>query len=344
MIKHRMHRFKKLNLSILFVLGYKKLVSLPHASLIIPMSIHFNHKVMITDGPEIITECAFPFQPQKSMISDGPRSSIRTNSWKIHHAIQTRRQLATDPELCMFARSHCSLEAVPGFFCLPTVAHSTFPIIINGYKYGISKWSTEGRGFFMLLSQKGSLIQIIQKKSPSKEALYGLKGKLHEPWTSDPPVPKRLSASSIDCALIKLTTNSKAPQETLIMQDCLETRKSQPSGGYVPGDKLVSWSQRNKTATGNVFSRDRIVNTGTMTKIELTLEQSQQGVSNDVLKPGQYICCQNHKLIADIENDIMDPVMQCTTLPSHSGFSQQKLVSFVTEIHTLSIDISLRDC
>ncbi|GJZ26800.1 hypothetical protein Tco_0571053 [Tanacetum coccineum] len=33
----------------------------------------------------------------------------------------------------------------------------------------------------------------------------------------------------------------------------------------------------------------------------------------------QYICCQNHKLIADIENDIMDPVMQCTTLPSHSG-------------------------
>ncbi|GJR52911.1 hypothetical protein Tco_1403432 [Tanacetum coccineum] len=43
-------------------------------------------------------------------------------------------------------------------------------------------------------------------------------------------------------------------------------------------------------------------------------------------------------LIADIEDDIMDPVMQCTTLPSHSGFSQQKLVSFVTEIHTNSID------
>ncbi|GJT38908.1 hypothetical protein Tco_0938773 [Tanacetum coccineum] len=36
-------------------------------------------------------------------------------------------------------------------------------------------------------------------------------------------------------------------------------------------------------------------------------------------KPGQYICCQNHKLIADIENDIMDPVMQCTTLSHHIG-------------------------
>ncbi|GJY07096.1 MAK10-like protein [Tanacetum coccineum] len=41
---------------------------------------------------------------------------------------------------------------------------------------------------------------------------------------------------------------------------------------------------------------------------------------------------------SDIEDDIMDPVMQCTTLPSHSSFSQQKLISFVTEIHTTSID------
>ncbi|GJW74278.1 retrovirus-related pol polyprotein from transposon TNT 1-94 [Tanacetum coccineum] len=102
------------------------------------------------------------------------------------------------------------------------------------------------------------------------------------------------------------------------------------------------------------------------TKIELTLEQSQQGVSNDVLvsiegveelKRNVWIkgCKESSPphnlgrnrvntyavritmLIADIEDDIMDPVMQCTTLPSHSGFSQKKLVSFVTEIHT-SID------
>ncbi|GJZ52735.1 serine/threonine-protein kinase aurora-1 [Tanacetum coccineum] len=49
-------------------------------------------------------------------------------------------------------------------------------------------------------------------------------------------------------------------------------------------------------------------------------------------------------MIVDIEDDIIDPVMQCTTLPIHSSFSQKKLASFVTEIHTLSIDISLRDC
>ncbi|GJT79386.1 hypothetical protein Tco_1053728 [Tanacetum coccineum] len=34
----------------------------------------------------------------------------------------------------------------------------------------------------------------------------------------------------------------------------------------------------------------------------------------------------------------MDPVMRCTTLPMHSSLSQKKLVSFVTEIHTTSID------
>ncbi|GJS12930.1 hypothetical protein Tco_0407402, partial [Tanacetum coccineum] len=45
-------------------------------------------------------------------------------------------------------------------------------------------------------------------------------------------------------------------------------------------------------------------------------------------KPGQYICCQNHKLIADIENDIMDLVMQCTTLPSHSEYTRLDIPEF----------------
>ncbi|GKB09859.1 hypothetical protein Tco_0843782 [Tanacetum coccineum] len=48
-------------------------------------------------------------------------------------------------------------------------------------------------------------------------------------------------------------------------------------------------------------------------------------------------------MIVDIEDDIMDPVMQCTTLPSHSSFSQKKLVSFVTEIH-ISYALSWKPC
>ncbi|GJT17339.1 hypothetical protein Tco_0876045 [Tanacetum coccineum] len=60
-------------------------------------------------------------------------------------------------------------------------------------------------------------------------------------------------------------------------------------------------------------------------------------------KPGQYIWLSGiTKMNSGIEDDIMDPVMQCTTLPAF-GFSPHKLVSFVTEIHTLSIDISLRE-
>ncbi|GJR56593.1 hypothetical protein Tco_1407114 [Tanacetum coccineum] len=60
------------------------------------------------------------------------------------------------------------------------------------------------------------------------------------------------------------------------------------------------------------------------------------GVNKEALhslrqKPGQYICCQNNKLIADIEDDIMDPVMQCTTLPSHLRFLLKETFSLSTE-------------
>ncbi|GJX74016.1 putative reverse transcriptase domain-containing protein [Tanacetum coccineum] len=44
-------------------------------------------------------------------------------------------------------------------------------------------------------------------------------------------------------------------------------------------------------------------------------------------------------LIADIEEDLMDPVMQCTIFPNHSGFSQKKLVS-LSRRYTDSIDFS----
>ncbi|GJV22599.1 integrase, catalytic region, zinc finger, CCHC-type containing protein, partial [Tanacetum coccineum] len=55
-------------------------------------------------------------------------------------------------------------------------------------------------------------------------------------------------------------------------------------------------------------------------KIDLTLEQSQQGVSNDVLVSIEGVEELKRNMNSDIEDDIMDPMMQCTTLPSHSGF------------------------
>ncbi|GJT83364.1 hypothetical protein Tco_1057706 [Tanacetum coccineum] len=163
---------------------------------------------------------------------------------------------------------------------------------------------------------------------------------------------------------------------------CIDTRKSTSRGIQFLGDKLVSWMSKKQNCTAILpaerqeyvalsasLLNHKVVRLGINPmiqpepedlpkdnpKLEIAVlrmkkkcmdkgSKERSPPHNLRQKPGQYICCQNHKLIADIENDIMDPVMQCTTLPSHSGFSQQKLVSFVTEIHTLSIDISLRDC
>ncbi|GKF93748.1 hypothetical protein Tco_0283448 [Tanacetum coccineum] len=38
------------------------------------------------------------------------------------------------------------------------------------------------------------------------------------------------------------------------------------------------------------------------TEMELTLEQTQQGVGYEVSKPGQYVCCQKHSVLSDIED------------------------------------------
>ncbi|GJZ99309.1 hypothetical protein Tco_0671860 [Tanacetum coccineum] len=51
-------------------------------------------------------------------------------------------------------------------------------------------------------------------------------------------------------------------------------------------------------------------------------------------------------MIVDIEDDIMDPVMQCTTLPTHSSYLKKKLVTFChgdTHIY-LSYALSWKPC
>ncbi|GJZ16599.1 hypothetical protein Tco_0552276 [Tanacetum coccineum] len=72
------------------------------------------------------------------------------------------------------------------------------------------------------------------------------------------------------------------------------------------------------------------------TKIELTLEQSQHGVSNDVL---------NHNVDCDSEDDIMGP-SDAMLKPSQPirVYLKRKLVSFVTEItHRLLLTFNPRD-
>ncbi|GJS19278.1 hypothetical protein Tco_0447910 [Tanacetum coccineum] len=101
--------------------------------------------------------------------------------------------------------------------------------------------------------------------------------------------------------------------------------------------ELILWNNHNK-----VISKDVLVSIEGVEDIKRNV--MDKGVKKKEAshklrqKRVQNICCRITMLIADIEDDIMDPVMQCTTLPSHSSFSQKKLVSFVTEIHTTSID------
>ncbi|GKB31948.1 retrovirus-related pol polyprotein from transposon TNT 1-94 [Tanacetum coccineum] len=71
---------------------------------------------------------------------------------------------------------------------------------------------------------------------------------------------------------------------------CIDTRKSTSGGIQFLGDKLVSWMSKKQDCTAMSSAEAEYVALsascaqGRMpTKIELTLEQSQQGVSNDVL-------------------------------------------------------------
>ncbi|GJR42438.1 retrovirus-related pol polyprotein from transposon TNT 1-94 [Tanacetum coccineum] len=79
MIKQRMHRFDKMNLSILSVHRYKTLLSLPHAILIMKICIHFNQQ-------------SHEYQWTK----DHPLEQVIDNPT---NPVQTRQQLATDPEM-----------------------------------------------------------------------------------------------------------------------------------------------------------------------------------------------------------------------------------------------------
>ncbi|GKA03744.1 hypothetical protein Tco_0676525 [Tanacetum coccineum] len=81
-----------------------------------------------------------------------------------------------------------------------------------------------------------------------------------------------------------------------------------------------------------MIKRSKCENKGKVpSKMELVLEYTQQGASHEVSKPGQYICCQNHKLIADIEDDIIRPsdAMHNPSQPFASLLKET--VSFVIE-------------
>ncbi|GJZ70345.1 retrovirus-related pol polyprotein from transposon TNT 1-94 [Tanacetum coccineum] len=195
MIKQRMHRFDKMNLSILSVHRYKTLLSLPHAILIMKICIHFNQQ-------------SHEYQWTK----DHPLEQVIDNPT---NPVQTRQQLATDPEMCMFALT-VSTEEPKNMIKLKwlwknkkkedevqTVIRNKAILVAKGYAQEEGTDFEESfapvarleavRIFVAYAAHKSFPIYQMEVKTeflngPLKEEVYFAQPE----GTSDPPVPKRL--------------------------------------------------------------------------------------------------------------------------------------------------------
>ncbi|GKB72469.1 hypothetical protein Tco_0933881 [Tanacetum coccineum] len=94
-----------MNLSILSVHRYKTLLSLPHAILIMKICIHFNQQ-------------SHEYQWTK----DHPLEQVIDNPT---NPVQTRQQLATDPEMMIFTSSDCYSQCSKTEMCMFALTVST---------------------------------------------------------------------------------------------------------------------------------------------------------------------------------------------------------------------------
>nr|GEW41297.1 integrase, catalytic region, zinc finger, CCHC-type, peptidase aspartic, catalytic [Tanacetum cinerariifolium] len=96
---------------------------------------------------------------------------------------------------------------------------------------------------------------------------------------------------------------------------CIDSHKSTSGGIQFLGDKLVSWMSKKQNCTAMSVVEAEY---GRMpTKIELTLEQSQQGVSNDVLEKVDTSKALDASLV-DTESSVTESVEQDTSSRSEN--------------------------
>ncbi|GJU42878.1 hypothetical protein Tco_1195835 [Tanacetum coccineum] len=101
---------------------------------------------------------------------------------------------------------------VRDFRCLR--AHIVFSNLSDGRKNAFLKWSTKGRRF-MVAPPVGFMSDHPKNVYHLRKALFGIKGKLQEPWTTDPPEsPKRPGLRACCMLLLHVITarQTKAPQ------------------------------------------------------------------------------------------------------------------------------------
>ncbi|GJY74188.1 retrovirus-related pol polyprotein from transposon TNT 1-94 [Tanacetum coccineum] len=276
-------------------------------------------------------------QPQDSeyrWTKDHPLTQVRRNPSK---PVQIRRQLATDPKMCMFALTVSIVEP-------KNIKEADFAWI-EAMQEELHQFDRlQGIDFeesFAPVAHLEAVRIFVAYAAHKSFPIYQmdvktafLNGPLKEEESSigfeqarEAALPEE-KGFSISFRRIGMRCLTPAELEVFVYDPTDKRRILPRYTSYVDNSSLR-------------YDWDEMSHKGRMpTKFELTLEQSQQGVSNDVLgkKRVNTYAVRITMLITDIEDDIMDPVMQCTTLPSHSSFSQKKLVSFVTEIHMTSID------
>nr|GEX96475.1 hypothetical protein [Tanacetum cinerariifolium] len=180
-----------------------------------------------TDAP-LVQELDLLFSPlyDEFFTANHPLEQVHENPSK---PVQTRRQLATDPEMCMFALTEEGIDFEESF-ALVTLLEVVQIFVAYAAHKSFSIYQMDVKMVFL----NGPLKEEVYVAQPDefvdpdhpkkfyhlKKALYGLK-RASRAWTSDPPIPKR----------------------------CLDTYKSNYGGIQFLGGKLVSWMSKKQDYT-----------------------------------------------------------------------------------------------
>ncbi|GJV09098.1 retrovirus-related pol polyprotein from transposon TNT 1-94 [Tanacetum coccineum] len=224
MIKQRMHHFDKMNLSILSVHRYKTLLSLPHAILIMKICIHFNQQ-------------SHEYQWTK----DHPLEQVIDNPT---NPVQTRQQLATDPEMCMFALT-VSTEEPKNKDEVQTVIRNKAILVAKGYA---QEEGTDFEESFALVARLEAVRIFVAYAAHKSFPIYQMEVKtefLNGPLKEE-QAPRAWYDELSNFLMSKGFSKAFSDVEHA---ECIDTRKSTSGGIQFLGDKLVSKMSKKQYCT-----------------------------------------------------------------------------------------------
>ncbi|GJT17846.1 hypothetical protein Tco_0876552 [Tanacetum coccineum] len=268
----------------------------------------------------------------------------------------------------------CSLGSSSDFRCPRST--QVFSNLSDGRENAHLYWTTEGKMVYVA-QRKGSLIQTnLDYRSKNGSLMYLA--------SSSPGLSaSSMLLCTLFKLMTKLQSTKEHFRRSIMPAP--DTGKDS-GGIQFLGDKLVSWMSRNNkhcmqclqqrheyVALSASVLNHKVVRLGINPmiqpepedlpkdnpKFEIAVLRSEE-LKGNVWDKGckqeastqlrretdQYICCQNHKLIADIENDIMDPVAICSSLrvlkPTNALIeSKQRSIQILVRTHSFQTLVEL---